>query len=64
MIRPTQTDRSEQPVAHAIGPLDRCPECGGSDFLVDEPDGLVVFHCLGCDGSWRYELGYVWRVAL
>lgn len=51
------------PIVHNLGPLDRCPGCEGSDFLVDESDGLVIFRCLGCGESWRYELGYVWRVA-
>jgi hypothetical protein len=60
---PSPQPSQRPPIVHNLGPLDRCPGCGGSDFLVDEPEGLLVFHCLGCDESWRYELGYVWRVA-
>jgi hypothetical protein len=59
-----EADRSdtEQPeVVSHIGPLEECPRCRGRDFIVGESNDAVVFRCLGCVTSWRYELGYVWE---
>lgn len=49
------------PVVHEMGPIERCPACDGTDFLIDERNG-VIFRCLGCGQGWAYELGWVWPV--
>lgn len=52
------------PLLHTIGPVDHCPGCGGRDFVADSSTSdSTVFLCLGCGDGWRYELGYVWKVA-
>lgn len=45
-----------------IGPIDDCPACHVRDFVAQERGDAVVFRCLGCGSSWRYELGWVWCV--
>jgi hypothetical protein len=54
-----QTSRS---ILHHMGLVSECPSCGGSDFLIEEHLGQVVFQCLGCAGEWHYALGYLWQV--
>jgi len=55
----TPTAGRPQKIKH-LGEIDACPRCAGRDFLLREAGEHVVFHCLGCDRGWRYELGFVW----
>lgn len=50
-------DELEAPV------VDGCPCCGGTRLAVRERDGEPVFCCEDCGCGWRFELGYLWRVA-
>lgn len=43
-----------------LAPLATCPECDGSEFVVEEIEDVVVFRCETCERGWHYELGYVW----
>jgi hypothetical protein len=42
--------------------VDTCPTCGNTDLRAAEERGDTVFHCAACTSSWRYALGYLWRV--
>jgi hypothetical protein len=43
-------------------PIESCPRCDGSEFIVDVRHDSPTFRCRRCGALWRYELGYVWSV--
>jgi hypothetical protein len=39
---------------------ERCPECGGDCFQVDDQDGLVTWECFGC--HLQFQDQYDWAI--
>lgn len=42
-------------------PFGQCPSCSNPRFIVKDDGGLVAFHCIRCESTWRYTLGTLVR---
>jgi hypothetical protein len=62
MTSPDLEQAPDRQVVHAVGPIDACPGCAETEFLVMTAHDAVAFRCVGCAALWRYELGFVWAV--